>query len=81
MKRIRVAHLAERDLDWIWYRIAQKSASIEIANGVVDSITAVFGMLANAPRREHGEMTSIPELEAFQSVAISFTTAKVTSTS
>jgi hypothetical protein len=42
MKRIRVSSLAERDLDEIWYEIAKRSGSIQIANGVVDSITDVF---------------------------------------
>jgi toxin ParE1/3/4 len=49
MKRIRVAAPAERDLDDIWYRIGVDSGSIEIANGVVDSITEVFPLFAHAP--------------------------------
>jgi len=49
MKRIRVADLAERDLDKIWYRIATKSGSIEIANGVVESITETFKLFASTP--------------------------------
>jgi len=42
MKRIRVSSLAERDLDDIWYEIARRSGSIDIASTVVDSITDVF---------------------------------------
>lgn len=49
MKRIRVAAPAEGDLDDIWYYIAKKSGSINIANGVVDSITETFPLLSRAP--------------------------------
>jgi toxin ParE1/3/4 len=49
MKRIRVAAPAERDLDEIWFYIAKNSGSIEIANGVVDSITDAFPLFARAP--------------------------------
>jgi len=49
MKRIRVAGPAERDLDDIWHRIATESGSIDIANGVVDSITEAFALFARAP--------------------------------
>ena len=49
MKRIRVAGPAERDLDKIWYRVATRSGSIEIANGVIESITETFPLLANTP--------------------------------
>lgn len=42
MTRLRVSKLAEKDLDRIWYEIALRSGSAEIANGVVDSITEVF---------------------------------------
>jgi toxin ParE1/3/4 len=49
MKGIRVSSLAEQDLDSIWYRIAAQSGSIEIANGVVDSITETFALFASTP--------------------------------
>ncbi len=49
MKRIRVASLAERDLDDIWYRIATQSNSIEIANGFIESITETFSLFARNP--------------------------------
>ncbi len=49
MKRVRVSRLAEKDLDEIWYQIAKRSGSIEIADGVVDSITEFFPLFATAP--------------------------------
>ena len=49
MKLIRVSSLAERDLDDIWYEIAKRSGSIDIASTVVDSITNVFPLFANNP--------------------------------
>ena len=42
MKRIRVADLAERDLDEIWYYVAKQSQSIEIVNSVVESLTGLL---------------------------------------
>ena len=54
MKRIRVSRFAERDLDDIWYEIAKRSGSIEIANGVVDSITDVFPLFATSPENRAG---------------------------
>lgn len=60
MRRIRVAELAERDLDQIWNRVATSSGSIEVANGVVDSITESFALFASRPeagtRRDHIEV-------------------------
>lgn len=59
MKRIRVASLAEQDLDDIRYRIATQSSSIGIANGVIETITETFPLFANTPeagtRREEIE--------------------------
>ena len=49
MKRIRVASLAEQDLDDIWYRIATQSSSIGIANGVIETITQTFPLFASTP--------------------------------
>ena len=49
MKRIRVASLAEQDLDDIWYRIATQSSSIGIANGVIETITETFPLFASTP--------------------------------
>jgi toxin ParE1/3/4 len=49
MKRIRVSDLAEQDLDEIWLYIAKNSGSIEIADGVIDSITETFPLFAHTP--------------------------------
>ena len=49
MKQIRVSRLAELDLDDIWYEIAKRSGSIDIASTVVDSITGVFPLFATNP--------------------------------
>jgi toxin ParE1/3/4 len=49
MKRIRVSDPAELDLDDIWYEIATRSGSIEIATGLIDSITEVFPLFASNP--------------------------------
>jgi toxin ParE1/3/4 len=40
---------ADSDLDDIWYYVASKSGSIEIADRLVDSITDRFFLLANHP--------------------------------
>jgi toxin ParE1/3/4 len=40
---------ADSDLDDIWYYVASKSASIEIADRLVDSITNRFALLATFP--------------------------------
>jgi toxin ParE1/3/4 len=50
MKEIRVGRFAETDLDRIWSYIASKSASVEIANDVVDSIVTGFSLLAQTPK-------------------------------
>lgn len=49
MKEIRVAHLAEQDLDAIWLYIAQRSQSIEIADRTVDTIVDHFSLFAHTP--------------------------------
>lgn len=49
MKRIRVASLAEQDLDGIWLEVATRSGSIDIANGVIESITATFPLFTTHP--------------------------------
>jgi toxin ParE1/3/4 len=46
----RVAPEAEAELDDIWYYIAKESASIEIADRVVDSVTDRFFLLARFPQ-------------------------------
>jgi toxin ParE1/3/4 len=45
----RLARQAEADLDDIWYYIAMKSANIEIADRLIDSITERFWLLARYP--------------------------------
>ena len=45
----RVAPGVDADLDDIWYYVAKESASIEIANHLIDSITGRFVLLANMP--------------------------------
>lgn len=45
----RVAPQAESDLDDIWYFLATQSSSIDVADRVVDSITARFVLLAREP--------------------------------
>lgn len=45
----RVAPAAERDLDDIWYYVAKESASLDIANRLVDEITDRFFLLAGFP--------------------------------
>ncbi len=45
----RVAPQAAADLDEIWYYVAKDSGSVEIANRLIDSITARFLLLANHP--------------------------------
>jgi plasmid stabilization system protein ParE len=45
----RVAPQAESDLDEIWYFLAIQSSSIDIADRVIDSITARFALLARQP--------------------------------
>lgn len=65
MKRIRVARLAERDLDDVWLHIAQESGSIETANKVVESITEAFSLLARAPKAGSRRDAIEPGLRGF----------------
>jgi toxin ParE1/3/4 len=45
----RLAHEAEADLDQIWVYTARESGSEEIADRLIDSITARFFLLATHP--------------------------------
>ncbi len=45
----RVARQGEAELDAIWYYLAKESASIEIADRMVDSITERFFLLSRFP--------------------------------
>jgi toxin ParE1/3/4 len=40
---------ADADLDEIWYYVATKSGSVDIADRIIDSITDRFVLLANHP--------------------------------
>jgi|SRR5579871_2750959 len=45
----RVAPQAETDLDSIWYFLAIQSNSVDVADRVIESITARFVLLAQQP--------------------------------
>ncbi|MEO8434444.1 MAG: type II toxin-antitoxin system RelE/ParE family toxin [Pyrinomonadaceae bacterium] len=45
----RIAPRAEADLDEIWYHVARESDSVEVADRLIDSITARFSLLSNHP--------------------------------
>jgi toxin ParE1/3/4 len=45
----RIAPAAEADLDGIWYYVAKQSASIEVANHLIDSISNRFLLPADHP--------------------------------
>jgi toxin ParE1/3/4 len=47
--RLRIAPQAEADLDSIWYYVATESASVEIADRLLDSLTSRFLLLARHP--------------------------------
>ena len=46
---VRVAAEAQSDLDRIWYFVATQSRSTDIADRLIDSITARFVLLGNQP--------------------------------
>ena len=50
MKRVRVSHTAEHDLDEIWYYVANKSGSVHVADRLLETITEAFPLLARAPK-------------------------------
>ena len=47
--RLRIAPQAEADLHSIWYYVATESASVEIADHLVDSLTSRFLLLSRHP--------------------------------
>jgi toxin ParE1/3/4 len=55
--RLRIAPQAEEDLDSIWFYVATESASVEVADRLVDSLTSRFLLLSRHPyvgrSREH----------------------------
>jgi toxin ParE1/3/4 len=65
MKRIRVSHPAGRDLDDIWYYIVKKSGSTDIADRLVESITATFPLFAHAPEAGTRREAIAPGLRGF----------------
>jgi toxin ParE1/3/4 len=65
VKRIRVSSRAERDLDEIWYEIAKRSGSTEIANGVVDSITDIFPLFGSNPEAGRNRDEIEPGVRSF----------------
>lgn len=46
---IRLADDADQDLDNIWWYVAAESASIDIANRLIDRISSRFALLASYP--------------------------------
>lgn len=46
---LRVSNEAEADLDGIWSYVSDKSASVSIADHLIDSITDQFHLLASRP--------------------------------
>ena len=48
MGHVRTPH-ADSDLDDIWYYVATKSGSVDIADRLIDSITGRFYLLATHP--------------------------------
>ena len=61
----RVAPQAESDLDEIWYFLTIQSSNIDVADRVIDSITARFAVLARQPyigrRRDDVEQFAVAE--------------------
>lgn len=49
MPRYSLSPVVEPELDDIWYYVAKESGSSEIANRLIDSITARFSLLARFP--------------------------------
>lgn len=49
MKALRVSKLAERDLNDIWFYVATKSGSIEIADNFIDTLTEHFKLFTHTP--------------------------------
>ncbi len=45
----RLAPRAAEDLDDIWYYVAKESGSVDVANRLIDSITARFFLIASQP--------------------------------
>lgn len=65
MKRVRVSRLAEQDLDEIWYEIAKRSGSVDIASSLIDSVTDIFPLFANNPEAGRPRDELEPGLRSF----------------
>src|SRR5579862_8905173 len=61
----RVAEQADVDLDGIWLYIAKQTASVEIADSVVDSITNCFVTLGRNPYMGRHREDLSPGLRSF----------------
>ena|ERR1700693_420250 len=65
MGHVRTAQ-ADSDLDDIWYYVATKSNSLDIADRLIDSITDRFLLLANHPNIGRSRHTDLrPGLRSF----------------
>jgi toxin ParE1/3/4 len=62
-KKIRISRPARRDLDEIWFFIAQDSLSA--ADGFVDDLTDKFSLLASFPQMGRSREDLGPELHSF----------------
>jgi toxin ParE1/3/4 len=67
MKRLRVSHRAERDLDSIWHHIAAQASSIDIADQVVDSVIGHFALLLRQPQAGRTREDIGPGVRSFPS--------------
>jgi toxin ParE1/3/4 len=57
---------ADSDLDDIWYYVASKSGSVEIADRLIDSITGRFFLLASHPNIDRARDEDLrPGLRSF----------------
>jgi toxin ParE1/3/4 len=65
MKSIRISKLAERDLDEIWSSIASRSGSMEIATSLIETIVAVFPLIANNPELGRSREDLGPTVRSF----------------
>jgi toxin ParE1/3/4 len=67
VKRLRISHLAERDLDGIWQYVAAEASGIEVADQVVDSIVGHFALLARQPQAGRIRQDIDPGVRSFPS--------------
>ena len=77
--RLNLSPQAETDLDSIWYYVASESASAEIADRLIDSLTSRFLLIARHPyigrSREHEFGPGTRSLAAAEYVIV-YTVAK-----